>query len=188
MKKDPDHNSTNSAEIEALITRIERGQLRDEDAQLLARLLRLLLRLITLLQQKNASLSRLKLLLFGPRSDTRMKVNPSPTTGAEGESDSASSTSTEQTSSDTLKGALSQRFSCKGGHGRMGAEAYTGARLARCRDAELKPGASPSPTFPPKDSPPIASLRAWVERNLASLSLRGDNLLAVERICLHNAH
>jgi hypothetical protein len=43
MKKDPDHNSTDSAEIEALITRIERGQLRDEDAQLLARLLRLLL-------------------------------------------------------------------------------------------------------------------------------------------------
>jgi len=83
MKKDPDHNSTDSAEIEALITRVsdlvlcaaehstrspttrlERGQLRDEDTQLLARLLRLLLRLITLLQQKNASLSRLKRLLF----------------------------------------------------------------------------------------------------------------------------
>jgi hypothetical protein len=141
MKKDPDHNSTDSAEIEALITRIERGQLRDEDAQLLGRLLRLLLRLITLLQQKNASLSHLKRLLFGPRSDTRIKTKPSPATGAEGESDSASSTSTEQTSSDTPKGAQSQRSSCKGGHGRMGAEAYTGARLARCRDAELKPGA-----------------------------------------------
>ena len=36
MKKDPDHNSTDSAEIEALITRLERGQLRDGDAQLLA--------------------------------------------------------------------------------------------------------------------------------------------------------
>ena len=46
MKKDPDYNSTDSAEIEALITRIERGQLRNEDAQLVARLLRLLLRLI----------------------------------------------------------------------------------------------------------------------------------------------
>ena len=142
MKKDPDHNSTDSAEIEALITRIERGQLRDEDAQLLARLLRLLLRLITLLQQKNTSLSRLKRLLFGPRSDTRMKANPSPGAGAEGEPDSASSTSTEQTSSDTPKGVQSRRSSCKGGHGRMGAEAYTGARLTRCRDAELKPGAA----------------------------------------------
>jgi len=54
MKKDPDQNSADSAEIKALITRLERGQLRDGDAQLLARLLRLLLRLITLLQQKNA--------------------------------------------------------------------------------------------------------------------------------------
>src|SRR5262249_902027 len=33
-------------------------------------------------------------------------------------------------------------------------------------------------TFPPKDSPPIAGLRAWMERNLASLSLRGDYFLA----------
>jgi hypothetical protein len=48
MKKDPDHNSTDSAEIEALITWLGRGKLRDEDAQLLARPLRLLLRLITL--------------------------------------------------------------------------------------------------------------------------------------------
>ena len=31
MKKDPDQNSTDSAEIEALITRLERGQLRDEE-------------------------------------------------------------------------------------------------------------------------------------------------------------
>jgi len=30
MKKVPDHNSTDSAEIEALITRLERGQLRQE--------------------------------------------------------------------------------------------------------------------------------------------------------------
>src|SRR5262249_60354990 len=87
MKKDPDHNSTDSAEIEALITRLERGQLRDEDAQLLARLLRLLLRLITLLQRKNASLSRLKRLLFGPRPDTRMKTQPSAALQAAGDAD-----------------------------------------------------------------------------------------------------
>jgi hypothetical protein len=39
MRKDPDHNSTDSAEIQALINRLGRGQLRDEDAQSLARLL-----------------------------------------------------------------------------------------------------------------------------------------------------
>jgi transposase len=141
MKKDPDQNSTDSAEIEALITRIERGQFRDEDAQLLARLLRLLLRLITLVQQKNASLSRLKRLLFGPRSDKRRETSPSSDAGPEGESDSASSTSTENPPPDTPKGARSQSHSRKGGHGRMGAEAYTGARMVRCRDTELRPGA-----------------------------------------------
>ena len=50
MKKDPYQNSTDSAEIEALITLIKRGQLRNGDAQLLARLLRLLPRLIGLVQ------------------------------------------------------------------------------------------------------------------------------------------
>jgi len=41
MKKDPDHNSTDLAEIEALINRLERRQLRDKNAQLPARLLSL---------------------------------------------------------------------------------------------------------------------------------------------------
>jgi hypothetical protein len=137
MKKDPDHNSTDSAEIEALITRIERGQLRDGDAKLLARLLRLLLRLITLLQHKNASLSRLKRLLFGPRSDKRREANSLSGAGAEGESNSKSSTSTENSSPDTLKGARPQSPSRKGGHVRLGAEAYKGARVARSNSRGL---------------------------------------------------
>jgi len=112
MKKDPDHNSTDPAEIEALITRLERGQLREGDAQLLSRLLRLPLRLITLLQQKNTSLARLKRLLFGPWSDTRMGTIPSPGAGAEGETDSASSTSTENPSHDTSKEARSPLIDC----------------------------------------------------------------------------
>jgi hypothetical protein len=116
MKKDPDQNSADSAEIEALIARLERGQLRDGDAQMLARLLRLLLRLNTLLQHKNASLARLKRLLFGPRSDTRREAYSSTSAGAEGESDSASSTATENHSPDTPKGSRSQSPSRKGGH------------------------------------------------------------------------
>ncbi len=96
MKKDPDQNSTDSAEIEALITRIERGELREGDAQYLSRQLRLLPRLISLLQQKNASLARLRRLLFGPWSDTRTGTSPSSGAGAERESDSASSTSTDR--------------------------------------------------------------------------------------------
>ena len=140
MNNDPDPNSTDPAQIEALITRLERGELREGDAQLLGRLLRLLLRLITLLQQKNASLARLKRLLFGPRSDTRKETSPSPASGAASESDSAPSTSTENPSPDTQEGPRSQSPSRKGGHGRMGADAYAGARVVGCRDTQLKPG------------------------------------------------
>src|SRR5262249_38984929 len=121
--------------------RLERGELREGDAQLLGRLLRLLLRLITLLQQKNASLARLKRLLFGPWSDTRKGKHSSPDSGTEEGADPASSTPTGNPSPDGPKEAQSRIRSRKGGHGRMGAEAYAGARVVRCQDAELKPGA-----------------------------------------------
>jgi hypothetical protein len=141
MNKDSEPNSTDPAEIEALIARLERGELREGDAQSLGRLLRLLLRLITLLQQKNASLARLKRMLFGPWSDTRRGKPSSPDSETEGEVDSASSTPTGNPPPDEPKAAQSRVRSRKGGHGRMGAEAYTGARVVRCWDAELKPGA-----------------------------------------------
>ena len=54
--------------------RLSNGQLHEQDLQLLDRLLGSLLSLINLLQQKNASIARLKRLLFGPRSDSRMAL------------------------------------------------------------------------------------------------------------------
>jgi hypothetical protein len=54
MKKVPDQNSTDSAEIEALITRLVRGQFRDGDAQLLARLLGLRILLVMSLDLSHA--------------------------------------------------------------------------------------------------------------------------------------
>jgi len=50
--------------IEVLIARLERGYLRDGYAQLVGGLLRLLLWLIAVLQQQNASLARLKQLTY----------------------------------------------------------------------------------------------------------------------------
>jgi hypothetical protein len=108
MKKDPDPNSTDPEEIEALIIRLERGELREGDAQLLGRLLRLLLRLITVLQQKNASLGRLKRLLFGPWSDVRSESSHPSSSGTQGETDSQSSTSAESPSPNAPKGLRSQ--------------------------------------------------------------------------------
>ena len=53
------------------MARAEDGQLRAEDGPLVGRLLRLVLMLARMLESKNASLARLKRLLFGPRSEKR---------------------------------------------------------------------------------------------------------------------
>jgi len=65
--------STKPAEIEALIDRVAGGQMCEGDAQLVVRLLRLVLVLVGALAEKTASIARLKRLLFGPRSDKRPK-------------------------------------------------------------------------------------------------------------------
>ena len=93
-----------------------------------------LLNLIGLLQQKNASLARLKRMLFGPRSDSR----PGQQAGAE------SSTSQEQTSSasapETEDSPHSHARSRKLGHGRLKSSAYRGAKVVHCRDSRLRSG------------------------------------------------
>lgn len=140
MKNEPDPNSTNPVEIEALIARLEQGELRAGDAQLLGRLLRLLLRLIALLQQKNASLARLKRMLFGPGSDRRGSTGPQPASGADVESDSAAPDSTTGAAPDEPHKAQSKVVGRKAGHGRKAASAYTGARVVICRHPAFKVG------------------------------------------------
>src|SRR5713226_7563021 len=73
MSKHEDMPSTKPAEIEALIDRVAGGQMREGDAQLVVRLLRLVLVLVRAIEEKTASIARLKRLLFGPRSDKRLK-------------------------------------------------------------------------------------------------------------------
>jgi hypothetical protein len=140
MKNEPDPNSTNPVEIEALIARLEQGQLRDGDAQLLGRLLRLLLRLIALLQQKNASLARLKRMLFGHGSDRRGPTGLQPASDAAGESDSAAPDSTTGAAPADPNKAQSEVVGRKTGHGRKAASAYTGARVVICRHPAFKAG------------------------------------------------
>lgn len=71
MAKHDDIPKTDSSEIEALIERLERFNIEPLDAQLVERLLRLVLSMASLLQHKNASIRRLRRLIFGPRSDKR---------------------------------------------------------------------------------------------------------------------
>ena len=67
--------TANPAEIEALIERVEGGQMRAGDAQLVGRLLRLVLVLWRVVENKGATIARLKNLLFGPKSDQRTRAD-----------------------------------------------------------------------------------------------------------------
>src|SRR5262250_3643605 len=136
MKMPDDTPSTNPAEIEALIVRLKQSNLDHSDALLLERLLRLLLSLITLLQHKNASISRLKRWLFGPRSDSRSKPSDKPLSDTSDQL-SASCSQTDSPSSDPTPQS-------KPGHGRRPARDFNGAKVVDCTDPLLKVG-SPCP-------------------------------------------
>lgn len=140
MKNESDPNSTNPAEIEALIARLDQGQLREGDAQLLGRLLRLLLRLIALLQQKNASLARLKRMLFGPGTDRRQAPLLRSDSDTAGESNSPSAAPISDAAPDEGSKARSESVGRKVGHGRKAAAAYSGARVVVCPHPVLRTG------------------------------------------------
>jgi len=121
-------DSTNPSEIEALITRLEDGQLGAEDRRLINRLLRLLLTLIRVVEQKNTSISRLKRMLFGPGADQRPAVIPAPTSNIS--SNDAPSAEDEPSESATPEARPTEERARRRGHGRQSAAAYTGARRA----------------------------------------------------------
>ena len=78
MAKGDDIPKTDPSEIEALVQRLKQSNLEPRDVQLVERLLRLVLSMVSLIQHKNASIKRLKRLIFGPSSDKRA-VNGSST-------------------------------------------------------------------------------------------------------------
>lgn len=139
MTEHDEPTSTNPSEIEALISRLKHGSLNNQDTLLVERLLRLLLTLIRVVEQKNASISRLKRMLFGPGSDKRP---------ARSIASAAPPTKDEPQASDEASAALApdapqsliEDHAPRRGHGRQGAAAYTGARCVVCADPELAPG------------------------------------------------
>ena len=138
--KPKDTPSTDPAEIEALRQRLRNGQIHEQDLQLLDRLLGSLLSLVNLLQQKNASISRLKRLLFGPRSDARTPHNQASI--SETDSSPATTFTDEPTASASSPphAAPEQTPRKPPGHGRRKASDYTGATVVPCTDPTLQVG------------------------------------------------
>jgi len=60
MKNNPDIPATDTTEIKQLINRLKQGELDQGDAQLIEKLLNILLTIVSLLQRKRTSIRRMK--------------------------------------------------------------------------------------------------------------------------------
>ena len=142
--------STKPAEIEALIDRVAGGQMCEGDAQLVVRLLRLVLVLVGALAEKTASIARLKRLLFGPRSDKRPKpraqespASPDGVRNGEpnrGEESAGGQRSERSAPLSAVAPETTAERKPRPGHGRLGAAAYTAAETVRCEHPTLRAG------------------------------------------------
>lgn len=135
---------TDPAEIERLIERLKQSNLDPRDLDLVERLLRLVLTLVRVLQQKNASLKRLKRLIFGPGSDTRTApgINSQEQSGHKADASplDADQQSGSNSGSETVASSSWAEKPKRRGHGRMPAAAYTGAQVVICQHPKLKVG------------------------------------------------
>lgn len=135
MSQRDDPPATDRTEIEALISRLEAGTLSETDTRLISRLLRLLLSLINLVEQKNSSIKRLKRLLFEPGSDTRPAAASTP--AAKQQDLAAGPTPSSSNTKGSAESAVAHK---RKGHGRLSSAAYTGASIVECTDPALHVG------------------------------------------------
>jgi len=117
-------------ELEAIISRAENGPLGEQDRHLLLSAAQTLRFLTAELEKKGISVARLKKLLFGAATETSKNLGLD--TPAQDEADSKTDKDNEQ-SSEPKK---------RKGHGRNGADAYTGAKKVQVPHETLKPGDS----------------------------------------------
>jgi transposase len=152
------------AEVVTLIDRAEKGQLQSSDGVLVAQVGRLVLTLWQVIDQKKVSIARLRKLLFGPKSEKRTscrqqdqkpdaastqaeattsnngQVANATVNGKEGDCKSQSSQQeNKETSPVSVSGPLAEKKKRRG-HGRIGADKYSGAEKINCINREIRPG------------------------------------------------
>jgi hypothetical protein len=158
MPKRDEIPTTNAQEIEALIEKVKQGRLDQKDTQFLERLLRTFISLMSLLEKKNQSISKLKRMLFGPKSDTRSTIRDKENRHEEAltdESDQSESGTTTKSESETENNQADEKQPTQNdqkkrkGHGRRKREEYVGAETVVCPHTEYKVG-DPCPDSPCK--------------------------------------
>ena len=149
MDKLDDIPTTDPAQIEQLIERLKQTNLEPHEMTLLERVLRTFLSLVSVLQEKRASIKRLKQMIFGSKTEKR-KSRRKP--DAESQSDSGTgvqksppppgqSTTESSASSEALESPPPPKEKDKPrGHGRKGASDYPGAKVIQLFHTKLQAG------------------------------------------------
>jgi transposase len=136
MAKDPNIPKTDPDEIEALIERLEQHKLDRRDEELIKRLLRFVLVLVDLVEQKNLSIKKLRRMIFGWGTEKRRPTRTEEKkegTETEGEGEAAAE-------SEPKNRPVSEGKRIVKGHGRKPASAYSGAKVVICRHQEHEVG------------------------------------------------
>ena len=153
-KRETDEGSTSPTEVEELIRRIEAGTISEGDRNLVVRLLRLMLVVQHSLKGKQATLLKLKQLIFGKGSDKQSNQSGNDdSTGDEKKAESESNKQGDQaegqqevdrSGEDGSPGnttAEAEPEEAKAtGHGRLSESAYKSAITVECRHEGLRPG------------------------------------------------
>ena len=135
-------------ELEALVERVEQGKLKEGDAQIIRALVEQFIKVHSELGEKNASIRRLKRILFGSTSEKTDAVLKDPESESSGDEKTKEEEQTEQCEKELEKEPDKDEEKEKPkGHGRNGSDQYTGLERIRVNHAELKPG-DPCPVCP----------------------------------------
>jgi hypothetical protein len=130
--------------LRALGERADAGRLQDGDLALVSLLVRTVFDLAALLSQRDATLSRLRHLLFGSRSERRERATDVSAGSAADEATTVSENAPAIEAggptggSDRPVGETPKRK----GHGHKPASMYTGAAVVTCTDTRLLPGSA----------------------------------------------
>ena len=144
-RKTPEIIEVNSQQFEELLERAASNTLRDEDTELLRQLFESYAGFFQIVGDKNTTIARLRKMMFGATSETSKNVlgdaedalNSSPDEGSDGDalddpsagSDSGSDSNQDEDSSETASG-----------HGRHGADDYSGADQVEVQHPEHAAG------------------------------------------------
>jgi hypothetical protein len=107
MKNNDDIPTTDTTEIKQLINRVKQGELDQGDAQLIEKLLNIMLTIVSLLQRKRTSILRMKDLLFGIKEKKRCKDE------AKNRAEESRSVAEENSQTDSPK-EMSSKSTCEG--------------------------------------------------------------------------